>query len=104
MCMVWVVRRGNAASPCYQRSHLAPQLLPRVNRIEILQILPQLADFQVAGFGNHNLDLDNLVTALALLGGGRDTLFAPAQLLAALRARRGAQRRPTSHGRPLEPT
>src|ERR1041384_2894778 len=82
-----------------QSSHLAPQLRSRVLRIQLLQFLPQLARFEVAGFRHGDLDFHNLISAVLFSRRGRNAFFAQPQLLPALRAWRNLQLRTPIDGR-----
>src|SRR6478752_10284748 len=72
-------------------SHFVPQLGPRVFRIEFLQLLPQLARAYVMRGRGQQLDLHDLIAALAVVRRRRDAFFAQPQLLPALRARRNLE-------------
>src|SRR6266542_3520064 len=83
-------------------SNLAPQLLPRVLRMQLLQLVPQLLGLHVLNFRDDNADLDDLVADDAGAGCRGHALLAHAQLLPGLRAGRNAQHGPAVNGGHLD--
>src|SRR5258708_34242296 len=65
-------------------SNLVPQLLPWIFWSQLLQLLPQFADFQVPGLGHRDFDFHDLVAAHSFTGCRGHALVPQAQFLAAL--------------------
>src|SRR5579859_3800475 len=85
-----------------QLSHLCPKLCTRVFRIQLLQLLPELARLQVTRLRHSDPDFHDLIATMAVARGRGHTFLAQAQLLSALRPRRDLQLRAPVDGRYLD--
>src|SRR5215469_2357173 len=95
--------RAAAVSAARSRgSYLAPQFLPGIARVELLHLLPQFADLEIASFRHLDFDFDDLVAPSSFFRRRRNALLAKAQLLTALRAWRNPQLRPAVDGWDLD--
>src|SRR4051812_47016006 len=88
-------------APCLRRlatANLFPQLLARVFRLDLLQLLPELARFEVARRRHHDLYFHDLVAALGFVRRGGNTFVAEAQFLSGRSSRRDAELRASVDG------
>src|ERR1019366_5907832 len=91
------IGRGDAGQGGTLTLDQPPQLRPRVFRIQLSQLPQQLFRLLVAGHGDRDLHLDDLIPAHAVLGSRRHALFAQPQLLPRLRPGRNLQ-----HAAPID--
>src|ERR1700722_11756792 len=78
-----------------------PKLRAWVFRIQLRQLAQDFLGALVAGHGYGGLDLDDLISAGTILGGGWNPLFPQAKLLAGLGSRRNLQHGAAINGRNL---
>src|SRR3954471_14693885 len=88
-------------APCFFRlatANLFPQFLAWVFGLDLLQLLPELARFQVARRRHHDLHFHDLVAAFRFVRRGGDTFVPEAQFLSGWSSRRNAELRASVNG------